>query len=34
MPPKVFFKVAYVLYNWISQFKISWTREWRRNAFW
>jgi len=30
--PKVFF-VTDVLYNWISQFKISCTNEWRRNSF-
>jgi len=33
MPPKVFF-VTDVLYNWISQFKISCTNVWRRNSFW
>jgi len=30
--PKVFF-VTDVLYNWISQFKISCTNVWRRNSF-
>ena len=32
MPTKVFF-VTDVLYNWISQFKISSTNVWRRNSF-
>ena len=31
MPPSVFF--TYVLYNWISEFKISCTNVWRRNSF-
>jgi len=32
MPPKAFF-VTDVLYNWISQSKISCTNVWRRNSF-
>jgi len=32
MPPKAF--LSDVLYNWISQFKISCTHLWRRNSFW
>jgi len=31
--PKAFF-VTDVLYNRISQFKISWTNVWRRHSFW
>jgi len=33
MPHKDVF-VTDVLYNWISQFKISCTNVWRRNSFW
>jgi len=33
MPPKAFF-VTDVLYNLISQLKISCTNVWRRNLFW